>query len=138
MCQGQKWTITMTNSAKEMVAAANAKVDTMSPEAAIERANKTDAIFVDVRETEEVKKTGKLKGAVQAPRGLLEFHADPSSPNHNPTLSSSRQLILYCASGGRSALAAATLKSMGVDNVSHVAGGFPALKSAGADTEDVG
>lgn len=128
----------MTKSAKEMVSAANSSVETLTPESAIEQAKQKGAVFVDVRESEELKKTGRLKGAVHAPRGFLEFHADPSSLNHNPALRSGKKLILYCASGGRSALAAATLKVMGVDNVSHVAGGFPALKSAGADTEDVG
>ena len=128
----------MTKSAKELVSAANSSVETLTPESAIERAKQKDTLFVDVRETEEVKKTGKLRGAVHAPRGFIEFHADPASPNHNPALSSSKQLILYCASGGRSALAAATLKNMGIPNVSHVTGGFPALKHAGAETEDDG
>jgi rhodanese-related sulfurtransferase len=128
----------MTKSAKELVSAANSSIETQTPESATEQAKQKGAVFVDVRETDELRKTGKLKGAVHAPRGFLEFQADPSSPNHNPVLRSGKQLILYCASGGRSALAAATLKNMGVDNVSHVAGGFPALKSAGADTKDVG
>lgn len=128
----------MSKSAKELVSAANASVETLAPEAAIKRARESHSIFVDVRETEEVKRTGKLKGAVHAPRGLIEFHADPASPNYNPALSRDKQLILYCASGGRSALAAATLKDMGLSNVSYVAGGFPALKNAGAKTEDEG
>ena len=125
----------MTKSAKEMVSTANSSVETLAPEAAIERAKETGAVFVDVRETDEARKTGKLKGAVHAPRGFLEFHADPNSPNHISALSAGKPLILYCASGNRSALAAATLKSMGVPNVAHVAGGFPALTKAGADTE---
>ena len=128
----------MTESAKKMVSAANANIETLTPEAAIEKANKTAAVFVDVRETDEVKKTGKLKGAVHAPRGFLEFHADPESPNHIPALSSGKPLILYCASGNRSALAAQTLKNMGVENVSHVAGGFPALVKAGGETDGAG
>lgn len=121
-----------------MVSAANADVEALSPEAAIERANKQDVAFVDVRETEEVRKTGKLKGAVHAPRGFLEFHADPQSPNHIGALSSGKQLILYCASGNRSALAANTLKNMGIHNVAHVAGGLSAWKKVGAETEDAG
>ena len=127
----------MAKSAKDMVAAANSNVETLTPEAAIARASQTGAVLVDVRETEEVRKTGKLKGALHAPRGFLEFHADPNSPNHLPALSSGKPLILYCASGNRSALAAATLKGMDVPKVAHVAGGFAALKNAGADTEEV-
>ncbi|MHB1207589.1 MAG: rhodanese-like domain-containing protein [Rhodospirillaceae bacterium] len=125
-------------SAKELVSAANVDVETLSPEAAIWLANKQDIAFVDVRETEEVRKMGKLKGAVHAPRGFLKFHADPQSPNRIEALSSGKQLILYCASGNRSALAAKTLKSMGIHNVAHVAGGLPALKKVGAETGDAG
>ena len=70
-------------------------------------------MFVDVRETAEREKTGTVKGAVHAPRAFLEFMADPASERHIPELSSGKRLVLFCASGGRSALAAKTLKDMG-------------------------
>jgi rhodanese-related sulfurtransferase len=89
-----------------------------------------------VREGEEVQKSGKLRGAVHVPRGFLEFQADPTSPAHKPELGGGKKLLLYCGSGSRSALAAKTLKEMGIDNVAHVAGGFPALEKAGAPISD--
>ncbi len=94
-----------------------------------------DNDFVDVRETDERRKTGTLKGAVHAPRGFLNSTLTPTGPTHVKALSSGKRLVLYCASGNRSALAARTLKSKGIANVSHVAGGFPALQKAGGDTE---
>ena len=125
-------------SAKDLVAAANADVETLTAEDAAKLAADPNVTFVDVRETEEVQKTGKLNRAVHAPRGFIEFHADPNSPNHIKELSSGKRLMLYCASGNRSALAARTLKGMGISNVAHVSGGFPALQKAGVKSEDVG
>ena len=122
-------------SAKEIVAEASGQIETLSPGEAVKLIGNSNVVFVDVRETEEVKRTGAVKGSVHAPRGLLEFHADPSSPSHKKELSSGKKLVLYCASGGRSALAAKTLKSMGVESVSHVAGGLPALQKVGASIE---
>ena len=79
--------------------------------------------------------TGKLKGAVHVPRGFLEFKADPQSTSHESAILPDKHLVLYCASGNRSALAAKTLKGMGYGKVAHVAGGFPALKGAGGTSE---
>ena len=124
-------------SAKELVAAAAAEVETLSADAAVKLMDDPNVVFVDVRETDERRKTGTLKGAIPAPRGFLEFYADPNSPTHVKALSSGKRLVLYCASGNRSALAAKTLKSMGIANVSHVAGGLPALQKAGGETESI-
>jgi rhodanese-related sulfurtransferase len=121
--------------AKELVAAATASVETLPAEMAVKLLGQPNVVFVDVRETAELEKTGKLKGAVEVSRGLLEFQADPASPGHLTELHPARQLVLFCASGGRSALAAKTLKDMGFEKVSHVAGGFPAIKNAGGKTE---
>jgi rhodanese-related sulfurtransferase len=82
-------------------------------------------------EPAEVAKTGLVASAVHVPRGLLEFQVDPESPTHNAKLAASSRLVL-CGSGARSALAAKSLKEMGVENVVHVPGGFAALKEAGA------
>ena len=122
-------------SAKELVSAANADVATLSADDAVKLIDDPNVVFIDVRETDERRKTGTLKGSVHASRGFLEFHADPNSPTHIKALSSGKRLVLYCASGNRSALAAKTLKSMGIANVSHVAGGLPALQKVGGETE---
>ncbi len=88
-------------------------------------------MFVDIRETVELQKSGSVPGAAHAPRGFLEFMADPGGPMHKPELASGARLLLFCASGGRSALAAKTLVDMGVENVAHIAGGFAAWQEAG-------
>lgn len=117
---------------KDLVAVANGEVETLTADEALARVAEADTVLVDVREGEEVAKTGRIAGAVHVPRGVLEFQADPASPTHKPELGGGRTLILYCASGNRSALAAKSLKIMGLGAVAHVAGGFPALEKAGA------
>ena len=74
---------------------------------------------------------GVIPGAAHAPRGMLEFYADPTSPYHRKEFDPARRVVLHCASGGRSALAADTLKQMGYQNVAHLDGGFKALEGAG-------
>jgi rhodanese-related sulfurtransferase len=125
-------------SAKELVAAAHTDIDTLPADAAAKIINDPDVVFVDVREGDERRKLGTVKGSVHASRGFLEFHADPNSPTHVKALSSGKRLVLFCASGNRSALAAKTLKNIGIGNVAHVAGGFPALQKAGCETESCG
>ena len=120
---------------KELVAAANAVVETLSAETAAKMLGKPDVVFVDLREQAELEKSGKLKGAIAVPRGLLEFQADPASPTHLTALDPAKHLVLFCGSGSRSALAAKTLKDMGFAKVSHVAGGFSAIKNSGGETE---
>jgi rhodanese-related sulfurtransferase len=122
-------------SAKDLVAEASREVETLSGEDALKLLDRPGVVFVDVREGEELQKTGKLKGALHVPRGFLEFHADPTSPTHKPELGGDKKLVLYCGSGSRSALSAKTLKAMGFTNVAHVSGGFPALQQAGGSTE---
>jgi rhodanese-related sulfurtransferase len=92
---------------------------------------KGNVILIDIREPDELLKSGKIKGAVNAPRGMLEFYADASLPYHKPEFDKEKRLILYCASSGRSALAVKTLKEMGYTNVAHIDGGFKAWKEAG-------
>jgi rhodanese-related sulfurtransferase len=125
-----------TRTANDLVSVANAAIQTLPAEEAVKLVGDPNVVFVDVREGEELKKTGTLRGAVHVPRGFLEFHADPSSPTHKPELSTGKKLVLYCGSGSRSALAAKTLKDMGVENVAHVAGGFGALQKAGGPIEE--
>jgi len=125
----------MVKRAAEMVAAANAAVDQLSVEEAKRLVGRADVQFVDVRDSAELATQGKIPGAVHATRGMLEFYADPSSPAHKPELASGKRLILYCGSGGRSALAAKTLKDMGVDDVVNLVGGFGAWQQAGGEIE---
>lgn len=122
-------------SAKDLVAQANLEVETLSADEALRRLGQADTVFVDVREGEEIAKTGRIAGAVHVPRGFLEFQADPASPTYKAELGGDKKLILYCGSGGRSALAAKTLKDMGLTSVAHVAGGFSALQQAGGALE---
>ncbi|HIC70535.1 MAG TPA: rhodanese-like domain-containing protein [Alphaproteobacteria bacterium] len=110
---------------------ANTEIQTISVDDAKRHLESGDVLFIDVRETQEVQNTGGLPGHVHAPRGFLEFIADPESPMHKTELSSGKRLVLYCASGGRSALAAKTLQDMGVNNVCHMAGGYTAWVESG-------
>jgi len=126
----------MTKTAKDLVAEANRSVETLSAEEAVNLVNDPNVVMVDVREGEELQKTGKVQGAVHVPRGFLEFQADPTSPSHKAELGGGKRLVLYCGSGSRSALAAKTLKEMGIGNVAHVAGGFGALQQADAPIEE--
>lgn len=124
----------MGKSAGEMVAEANAAIDTASVGEARALVGGDDVVFVDVREKEEVAK-GKIPGAIHISRGLLEFVTDPNSPLHNPVLSSGKHVVVYCASGGRSALAGKTMKDMGVERVTNMLGGMSAWREAGHDVE---
>lgn len=125
----------MVKRAAELVGEANAAVETLKVEEAMTLVGRQDVVFVDVREGGEVATQGKVPGAVNAPRGLLEFYADPSTPYHKPALASGKRLVVYCASGGRSALAAKTLKDMGIDNVANMLGGFTAWQQEGGQIE---
>lgn len=125
----------VTRGIRQLVAEANAAVDTVSVSDALVMHEDAGVVFVDVRETVEIGQAGSIAGAVHAPRGFLEFMADPESPLHKPELASGARLLLYCASGGRSALAARALVDMGVENVAHIAGGFAAWKEAGGPVD---
>jgi rhodanese-related sulfurtransferase len=125
----------MVKKAADLVAEANAAVGTLSAAEAKQLLGKDDVLFVDVRDGAELARHGKIPGAVHAPRAFLEFYADPASPSHKPELASGKRLVLYCGSGARSALAAKTLKDMGVDNVVNLVGGFGAWEQAGGDIE---
>jgi len=120
---------------KQMIAEANAVIETIDVQHALKLVNDPNVQFVDIRDGAEVAAGGVVPSAVHASRGLLEFLADPESPMHKKELSSGRKLVLYCASGGRSALAAKTLMDMGVGDVCHMAGGFAAWTAAGGRVE---
>ena len=113
----------MTTSVKQMMEAANAAVPKITPAQARDLISKGNTLVVDVRDAPEVEKSGKIAGAVNVSRGMLEFRADPESPYHDKNFSRDKTVILYCASGGRSALSGKVLKDMGYEKVYNV-GGF--------------
>jgi rhodanese-related sulfurtransferase len=115
---------------KAMLAEANAVIESVSVQDLPYHLEDPEALLVDVRETVEREREGAIPGSVHAPRGLLEFHADPESPTYNNELQPDRRLILYCGTGGRSALAAKTLLDMGYSYVAPLAGGYAASRAA--------
>ncbi|HUT49633.1 MAG TPA: rhodanese-like domain-containing protein [Alphaproteobacteria bacterium] len=117
---------------KQMLAEANAVIETFSVQDLSYLLDDPDVVLVDVRETVERERDGLIPGSVHVPRGLLEFQADPESPIYNAELKPEGRLILYCGTGGRSALAAKTLFDMGYSDVASLAGGFEAWRSAKA------
>ncbi len=116
-------------SAAQLVAEAKAQIDNLSPDE-VEAELKHGAVLVDVREAAE-RAQAAIPGSVHIPRGLLEFKADPASPARSVALDPQRRVILHCASGGRSALAGATLKQLGYADVAHLDGGMKAWLAAG-------
>lgn len=120
-----------------MVNAAKQEIDNLSPQQAQAEITKGNVTVIDIREPEEMKQNGKIAGAINAPRGMLEFYADPSLPYHKPEFDKEKRIILYCASSGRSALAVKTLKEMGYTNIAHIDGGLKAWESAGLPVEKV-
>jgi rhodanese-related sulfurtransferase len=107
----------MTTSLKQMMEAANAAVPRITPVQAREMLAKGNALVVDVRDAPEIEKSGKVAGAIHVSRGMLEFRADPESPYHDKNFDKDKTIILYCASGGRSALSGKVLKEMGYHEV---------------------
>src|ERR1700738_409701 len=113
----------MVTNVKQMLEAANAAVPKITSEQAADMIKNGNTLVVDVRDAPEVAASGKITGAVNVSRGMLEFRADPESPYHDKNFDKGKTVIVYCASGGRSALAGKLLKDMGYDKVYHV-GGF--------------
>jgi len=119
---------------KKMLEEANDAVPRITPQEARSLAERSDVLFLDVREPNEVATTGKVPGALAIPRGLIEFRADPESPLRDPQFDRAKTIIAYCASGGRSALVGKTLKDMGYENVRNL-GGFKGWLDAGGPVE---
>jgi len=122
---------------KQLIAEANAVVETVKADDAVKQLQTEDVVFIDIRDLPELERDGKIPGAIHASRGMLEFHADPESPYHKDIFASGKKLVLYCASGGRSALAAQRLQEMGIAQVAHVGGGIKAWKDTNGPVETV-
>ena len=129
----------MAKTVKDLLAEANMSVQKLSSAEAAEKIRSGDVMVVDVRDPHEVQqsgkiKSGKIKGAVNVSRGMLEFRADPESQFHDPAFQKDKTVLLHCGSGGRAALAGKTLQDMGYTAVFNI-GGFKDLAEAGVDTE---
>lgn len=121
----------MTQTASGLVAEARQRVENLTVDQTVAELEQGNAILVDLREPGEREEHGIIPGAVHAPRGMLEFWADPTSAYHRAEFDPAIRIILHCASGGRSALAADTLQQMGYARVAHLDGGLNAWKTAG-------
>lgn len=122
---------TFTKSVSDMVAEAEAEITTLTPAQVQQRlAGDNPPILIDIRDIRELSASGRISGAVHAPRGMLEFWADPESPYHREVFSQNDSFVLFCAAGWRSALATKTLQDMGMTGLAHIDGGFKAWAEA--------
>jgi rhodanese-related sulfurtransferase len=122
----------MATGVKQMIEAANAAVPRITPDQARALIAKGNVLVVDVRDAPEVEKSGKVAGAVHVSRGMLEFRADPETPYHDKNFAKDKVVIVYCASGGRSALSGKVLKDMGYGEVYNLGAFKDWVDSGGA------
>ena len=119
-------------SPQTLVSEALNEVKTITPEEAMKLNSENKCNLIDIRDGVELQKLGAIENSFHIPRGLLEFSIHPESPYvQNNQIDLSKELVLFCAAGGRSALAAKTLKDMGFKNVSHIEGGFGLMTQKG-------
>ena len=114
-----------------LVADAKSRIRNLTPQEVKSELDRQGTTLIDIREANELSENGAIPGAVHAPRGMLEFYADPTSPYYRAEFDPNRRLILTCASGGRSALATVRLQQMGYTDVAHLDGGLKAWKEQG-------
>ena len=120
----------------DKVAMANEQVEGLAPERLAAELDAGAVLLVDLREPDERLQYGTIPGSVHAPRGLLEFYADPTSSLHRPGFDPTRRVVLFCTAGARSALGAVALQELGYDRVAHLEGGIRAWKASGRPTEE--
>jgi rhodanese-related sulfurtransferase len=120
---------------KDLMAAAEKRVESVSAKDAIDLAKRSDVVIVDIRDIREIEREGRIPGSFHAPRGMLEFWVDPESPYHKSIFAEDKTFIIHCAGGWRSLLATDTLRDMGLKPVKNLAGGFSAWKAAGGSVE---
>jgi rhodanese-related sulfurtransferase len=119
----------------DLVAEAKERIQNLSPAEVAAELRRPGVLLVDLREREELEEQGVIPAAIHAPRGMLEFYADPATPYYREEFCPRARTILYCAWGGQSALASRTLKELGYGNVAHLEGGFKAWLAAGYAVE---
>tara|TARA_Y100000817_G_scaffold294454_1_gene268371 strand:+ start:656 stop:1042 length:387 start_codon:yes stop_codon:yes gene_type:complete len=119
-------------SSQTLISEALKEVKTITPEEALKLSNNNKCNLIDIRDANELQRLGKIENSFNISRGLLEFYIHPdSSYVQNENIDLNKEIVLFCAAGGRSALAAKTLKDMGFEKVSHVEGGFGAMTNSG-------
>tara|TARA_Y100000590_G_C14831363_1_gene680251 strand:+ start:33 stop:416 length:384 start_codon:yes stop_codon:yes gene_type:complete len=119
-------------SSKSLINEALKEIKTISPSEALQLSKENKCNLIDIRDSLELEREGRVENSHHVSRGLLEFSIHPESPFvQNEKLDLNKELVLFCAAGGRSALAAKTLKEMGFKKVSHIDGGFNLMKSNG-------
>jgi len=119
-------------SSQTLVQEALKQVKTLTPEEALQKSQNNECSLIDIRDFNELEREGRIENSLHVSRGLLEFSIHPQSPFvKRENLDLNKELILFCAAGGRSALAAKTLKDMGFEKVSHIEGGFGLMKEKG-------
>lgn len=126
---------TITRSSRDIVKAALGAVPAVSVEEALTLVDSDAHVFVDLRDGGEQARTGIIPGAIRSSRGMMEFHIDPDSPAHKPAFDQDKTYVFYCASGGRSALAAQVAMDMGLSPVVNLSGGIAAWQKAGGAVE---
>tara|TARA_B100000427_G_scaffold57606_1_gene45174 strand:- start:534 stop:923 length:390 start_codon:yes stop_codon:yes gene_type:complete len=119
-------------SSQTLIEEALKTVKTISPEEALKLLNENKCNLIDIRDTAELQRLGSIEKSFHISRGLLEFSIHPESAySQKEKLDHNKEMVLFCAAGGRSALAAKTLNEMGFKKVSHVDGGFASMKDSG-------
>lgn len=122
-------------SSQTLISEALKEIKTISPAEALKLSNENKCNLIDIRDAIELQREGRIENSFHISRGLLEFAVHPDSPYAQKVkLDPNKELVLFCAAGGRSALAAKTLKEMGFEKVSHIEGGFAAMKNSGFET----
>jgi len=118
-------------SSKTLVTEALSEIKTISPDEALSKMNEDKCNLIDIRDIRELERDGRVENSNHIPRGMLEFWLDPDSPYFKDgKLDMNKEMVLFCAGGMRSALAAKTLKDMGFEKVSHIDGGFGAIRNS--------
>ena len=125
----------VTHGYKALMCEARARVTSLSVSDAIAKASLPGVVILDVRDIREIERDGRIPGSFHAPRGMLEFWADPESPYHKPIFAADVTFIVHCASGWRSLLAADTLQRMGIKPMFNFDGGFTTWRKVGGNTE---
>ena len=122
---------------RDLIDRALAEIETLDIEQAEALLEDENTLFVDLRDPRELQREGKIPNAFHAPRGMLEFWVDPTSPYHKELFASGKKLVFYCQSGWRSALSTKTVQDMGLENVCHIGEGYRGWNDSGAATEDL-
>ena len=118
-------------SSHTLVTEALKEIKTITPEQALKLSNEDKCTLIDIREKGELDKTGRIEKSNHIPRGMLEFWLDPEGPYFKSgKIDMNKEMVLFCAGGLRSALAAKSLKEMGFEKVSHIDGGFAAISQS--------